>query len=146
MIFWLGVLLSLASIGMLPFTLIIKPDNPTFNSIIVAVGTVAIVDSYLLLTSLVEDIQKMKRMSHKLVTLICCALLCLLAGFFIFSALLPWEIFQLPSSGIFKTTITSILIALLIILPPFVTGVVYYLHCTLNNLHPYDAPTSALES
>lgn len=143
-IFLLGVLLSLVSTGMLFFTPIITPDSPTFNSILVAIGTVAIVDNYLLLTCLVENIQKMTRMFHKLVTLICCALLCLLAGFVIFDALLLW-VFQNPPNDMTRA-ITSILIALLIMLPPFITGVVYYQHCTLNDLHPYDVPTSALES
>ena len=60
-IFWLGLLLPLVSISMLLFRPI-TPNDPMFNSIIAAIGTVAIVDSYLLLTCLVENIQKMTRM------------------------------------------------------------------------------------
>ncbi len=138
----LAMILSLASICILLLTPIINPNGPLFHLIITAIGIVAIVDSCLLLASLGENIQKMTRLSHKLLTLICCALLFLLVGFVIFYALLPW----IPLPNEMPGTIASILTALLIILPPFITGIVYYQHCTLNNLHPYDVPTSTLES
>ncbi|HEU5383815.1 MAG TPA: hypothetical protein VFV38_51100 [Ktedonobacteraceae bacterium] len=154
-IFWLGIILSSASIIMLlllPFLI----NSPILYWVIMIIGIGAIVDSYLLIAALVENIKKMRQMFHRILTLVCCALLFLLVGFLIsytfFRGINIYNTIALSATlstirpGGIPRTIALVTIALLIVLPPSITGIVYYQHCTLNNLHPPEDPTSALEN
>lgn len=146
-IFRLSMILPLASICMLIILSIYHitsaPGNPALHWIIATIGIAAIIDSYLLMTSLVENIKKMRNMFHRLLTLLCCALLMVSVIFYAFLIwIIPSNVRTIASSEILSVTA----LISIIILFPTITCIVYYQHCTLNNLHPHEVPTSALES